>query len=511
MEEAIHQNVFEKYVCNKKNLVIEWIKDPYNLGLVLIVLFAVLLRLYLNDLGQPLWWDEAEYMLQAKHLAFGTPNSGWNIVRPVLFPMICSFFYRIGFGESFFRFFIIGFSSLGIVVTYLIGKRLFNAKTGIIAGFLVSVFYLDLFMSGRLLIDMPSLSLGMLGVFLFWNGYIERMGSKWLIWSGIVLGVGIMFRYTIGLFVILILAYLIVTEKLGFLKNKRLWITALAGFVVMLPYFIWSTLKYGNPVHRMWVSLPGVEYSGGNQGLGQFLMYLKVLPGQLGTVFLVVFIIALALFLFKLIIGFDLFLKGKEKVLNRQFFLFLWVLIPLMYFGFSFWIFEPRYVLYSFPPIFLFGAGFLSGLSDKVKANQKIIVVLIVVILIVFSGYSQFKMGKSLIDSKKDSYLELKQVGLWLKENTEKDVIVLNNGVPQNTYYSERETSTVGTDYEEEFLDEMRERKPDYLVLSIWERSQPWLYSYPQNHPEMLKPVMVFGREGEQMPRAVIYKFEENF
>lgn len=484
--------------------IVKWLRNPYNLSLVAIVFFAFFLRLALNDLGQPLWWDEAEYMLQAKHWAFGTPDTGWNVVRPVLFSFVNSIFYRLGAGEVFFRFFIFAFSLLGIVSLYLFGKKLFNEKAGLIGSFLLSVFYLDLFLSGRLLVEMPSLSLGILGMWLFWEGYFGK-GVKWAVAGGIFLGLSFLMRYTGVLFIIIFLLYLIFTERHRFLMKKEIWWTAIGGVISVIPYLIWSTIRYGNPVHSLGVAT--AEKGAGSMGFVQFWIYLKGLPGQLGLILFIVFLAGLLLFLFKFVIGFDLFLERKEKTLDSGFFALLWLILPLIYFGFFFQIFEPRYILYSFPAIFLFIGNFLINITEWLGKNQKIVGIIIITGLLLISGYGQFKMGKDLIDSKKDSYLELKEAGLWLKENSRKDDLIFNNGVPQNTYYSERRTETVATNNENEFLNEIKQRKPNYLVLSIWEKSQDWLYTYPQKHPEVLRPVKAFVRQGETMPRAVIYAF----
>jgi hypothetical protein len=276
-------------------------------------------------------------------------------------------------------------------------------------------------------------------------------------------------------------------------------------------------VKYGNPIHSLWVATFGAEKAGSAMGFGQFLMYLTGIPGQLGKdavfggfggVLFLVFIASLLFFLFKLVIGFDLFIKRKEKSLDSGFFAFLWIVLPLIYFGFFFQIFEPRYILYSFPAMFLMIGEFLLNVPRWVGKNSRFFGVVIVIVVLVLGGYSQVKMGKELIDSKKYTYLELKEAGEWLKANSEEEDLILNNGVPQNTYYSERETGTVETDYEEKFLEETKKRKPKYLVLSIWEKSQDWLYTYPQKHPEVLKSVQAFYRDDQpEKPLAVIYEF----
>ena len=83
----------EDILTKRKNKLIKWVKDPYNLTLSLIIIFAIILRLYYYSLtkSQPLWWDEAEYLNMAKAWAF---NLDYHFipVRPVMFSLILAGF-----------------------------------------------------------------------------------------------------------------------------------------------------------------------------------------------------------------------------------------------------------------------------------------------------------------------------------------------------------------------------------------------------------------------------------
>ena len=92
------------------NNIKDKIKKPHNIILILILILALVIRLnYFND-NQAVWWDEAEYLLQAKHWAFQTPNTGFGEVRPILLSFILSLFYRIGGSEPSARIVILLFS-----------------------------------------------------------------------------------------------------------------------------------------------------------------------------------------------------------------------------------------------------------------------------------------------------------------------------------------------------------------------------------------------------------------
>src|SRR5258706_15311330 len=76
--------------------------DRYDLIFIALIALAFVLRLYYFFLtkDQPLWWDEAEYMLKAKALVFGTPATGWRATRPIFLPYLAAAFLKIGGGEN---------------------------------------------------------------------------------------------------------------------------------------------------------------------------------------------------------------------------------------------------------------------------------------------------------------------------------------------------------------------------------------------------------------------------
>ena len=112
-----------------KNKIKNWLKNPYNLSLLAILVFAFLIRIYffLLTKNQPLWWDEAEYMLKAKSIALGTPETGWSAeIRPILFPFLASIFFLAGLGEIPLRLIMVFISLISIFFIYFIGKNIFN-------------------------------------------------------------------------------------------------------------------------------------------------------------------------------------------------------------------------------------------------------------------------------------------------------------------------------------------------------------------------------------------------
>jgi len=53
----------------RKTKIKSWLKNPYNLALVGLLIIAFAVRLYYFSItkDQAVWWDEAEYLLKAKN------------------------------------------------------------------------------------------------------------------------------------------------------------------------------------------------------------------------------------------------------------------------------------------------------------------------------------------------------------------------------------------------------------------------------------------------------------
>jgi len=157
---------------NLRNKIESFLRNKYNLLFLGIILLAFMIRLYyfIYTYNQPLWWDEAEYMSMAKNILYGIPYD-FNPQRPILFPLLISLF--LWMGEGVVKFFIIFLPSLGsVIVTYLLGKELYNKKIGLIASFIMAVFWVLLFNGTRIHADGIALFFSLLGIYFFWKGYV---------------------------------------------------------------------------------------------------------------------------------------------------------------------------------------------------------------------------------------------------------------------------------------------------------------------------------------------------
>ena len=90
------------------------------LGILIIALIA---RLILFFDYHPIWWDSAVYIGMGKYI-FSLGNQGlWEPLRPIIWPIILGFFWKIKLDPLFFGRLLNVFLSLGAVyLTYIISK-----------------------------------------------------------------------------------------------------------------------------------------------------------------------------------------------------------------------------------------------------------------------------------------------------------------------------------------------------------------------------------------------------
>ncbi|MBI2148943.1 glycosyltransferase family 39 protein [Candidatus Woesearchaeota archaeon] len=481
----------------------EFTKNRNNQLFLLIIIIAVLIRGYYfyTTLDQPLWWDEAEYMMMAKSMAFDIEHH-FEAVRPVLFSFISALWFKVvGYSELFPRFLMFLLSIITVMYTYLLGKTIYNEKVGLIASSLMAVSPLSLFFTTRLLVDLPSLCFFTVAGYYFYN-YIKTENNKNLYTAFIITGIGTLFRITTAVILIVVLIYLILTEKLSFLKKKEYWIGVTIFILILLPYIIWGYIMFkGFVITKAGaVNAPTEPIK---QGFQVLINYIKLFPyyfSWLGVVILTIGLISL----YKIFIGLDLIIKNKAPELNKELFIFLLFIVPFIFLSFSINHNEDRYIINSFPGILIISGLALTKLEKFIKEKYSIISKIAIIIIIIFIAVTQIKVADKTIEVKKDSYSQIKEAGLFLKENTPIDAVIVTSSIPQIELYSERKIIQMpGT---KEDLDKIRKDYNNvYLLFSAFEKSPNYVYSYPQENKLQLVHTIFLDKEKKQ-PLVVAYK-----
>lgn len=494
---------------SKRDKVINWFKNPYNLALFGVILAALAIRLYyfFITINQPLWWDEAEYGLRAKAFAFGTPLTGWAPQRELIIPLFFSIFLKIGLGEIALRFIQFLVSLATVFMTYVLVSKITNKKISLYAAFGMTFFWLHIFFTQRILLYMWAPLMYLLISYFFYTGFVKGNNKHLIIFAAFA-SIGIQMYISILFLLIGLFFYSFIIKGFSILKDKNLW--AALGFfiIILLPFMVYSQLTYGALIPRLAGGVTAATQEQG-AGLAGLTAYISIFFSRAGIVFTILSLLGFCYFLFYLLIGLGI----KEHIeKNRG-----WLLLFLGFFmPFSIYTiygviggsgtFYDAFILPAFPFAFAFAGLCIDKIYNYISKYEKTIAVIIVISLLGFHAYFGITTSNITITNKLNSYDSVKFAGLWLKENTAPGDIIFSDSLPQNTYYSERKTYTY-PENESDFEAMLNEKKPKYMVDSIWESTPQWVHEYPSKHNETLKPVQVYYLDKERkQPSLVIYE-----
>ena len=107
-------------------------KDNFNITIIAVLFFVA--KLLTLGFYKIVWWDSAVYIGMGKYIySFGAAGL-WEPLRPVMWPLILGVLWKADMNVILAgRILEIAIGSLCILLTYFIGKRVFNEKTGLLA------------------------------------------------------------------------------------------------------------------------------------------------------------------------------------------------------------------------------------------------------------------------------------------------------------------------------------------------------------------------------------------
>ncbi|MDP1728803.1 MAG: glycosyltransferase family 39 protein [archaeon] len=524
-----------------KEAVKKWFSDRDNQLLFLLMAFTIVYRLfYFFKLGtQPIWWDEGDYLAIAKVWAFNQPTPEWMShftgLRPLIIPIILALMFKIGLTELVLRFFTLLLPSIiTVYLVYAVGRDMYSKKVGLIAGLMMSVYWVFTFYTYRLLTDIPSVFFGILCLYYFWSVYIKQ-NKNYGLYLSVLFGVlAFSTRFPLALVLVSIAVYLFFIRKFSLLKDKAIWKAIVIGIFALSPYIIYfiSTKFY---LFKFYFGANAVSVHQAIQWniIPMIFSFLDPVTQDPSAplyyhIFGLVFILGI-LSLFNLILGFDIFLKQRDKKYNADFFLFLFLFIHLIFYIAIFRAANDRWLLMLMPPIFILSGKGLVWFYNLLKGYSKEIAIAVVLLLLFAGVYQNFNHANNLIEQKKTSYGEIKLAGEWLKQNTPTDVKIITASIVQNQYYSERDSYSIGVngsgiekcwdkmgmlstepycqeETEKRFNERVKEIKPDYFIISVFEPyfTPQWAYTYPQRY----NLTLIQGYSDAQgQPILILYKF----
>ncbi len=494
--------------------IINWVKENHILISILLIALIIRIYFYIQLGNQPQWWDESEYLNMARAWAFNIPYQ-FHPVRPVLFSLITAGLFKVFEGEFLPRAFVFAISMLSIYAMYLFGKETFNKNVGLVAAFLMAVNYLNLFYTFRLLADIPTLTFFTLSAYYFWK-YFKSGHPGAIYMAAIMTGIGTLFKLPVAAILFVVLIYLLITEKLKFLKRKEIWIAGIIFCLILAPYIIWGYFQFDGFVISQAGAYNMAEETGFDYIKSTFqniIGYFKLFPIYFSIGMTIAFVGGI-LMMRRVFYGWDILFNGKEtdtrKELKRNLFLILAFIIPFITVSLSLGYVDSRLLLVIFPTVFIIAGFFVIKIYDLLRGDgtdqvKKAVAIIFILAMLCIPAYS-LKQTNEILIGKSHSYEQVKWAGEWLESNTLPGEAVVSTSTTQIRYYSKRETFDF-VETEEEFEQLLKDNPQiKYYMLSIFEkhRDEPWMYEYPQKHE--LEVLQMYA-SGEQ-PILGIYKLK---
>lgn len=488
----------------KREKLKTWLKNPYNFLFVLVMIVAVLLRLYYFFLtkNQPLWWDESDYLAYAKNLAGYNVNWIVTAKHNSLFPFLVAALFKIGLEEEITKFILqITSSILTVLLTYLISIEMYKDKRiGLIASMLMATFWVHLFNSMRFHVGIPALLFGLASIWIFWKGYEKKEKILGMIdprWSMPIVAFLVVLTYSIRrgyfLFGVFIAIHLLTTKRITeLIKDKYNWIALAVGLILL---FLTEKFIFISGIGSVASSYTHTEKPiNFFTPLGVFPSYFNSLS-SLPSVLLYLFWLGIILGLYSIFISFETLRAKKYYETRSDWFNLIAIICTLLFFALVLRVDkifgEPRWYLPLAFSSFIFVARGATFIADTVGTHNKKIANIVLAALVISGAYYELQHADMIIKAKIPSFEGIKQAGLFLKETASDDDIILVVPVPQTAYYSEKPNvininqfvNWTGNNYEMPFelaLEKIKETpEAKYLIVTFSEPNHPYWMKKP--------------------------------
>ena len=505
-----------------KEKIKTWFKNPYNLTFFIILIVFLAIKIYYFSLtyNQPLWWDEADYMNMARTWIGSSVSWPASPVRPVLLPFIASIFMFLGLGEVSTRLFVLLSSIASIILMYSIGKLFFNKKIALIASFILGIFWSFNFYSFRILTDIPVAMLWLATIYTFFNAYFKDKNWKSFILPGILLGLSFLMKASSIILILAIAFYLITTEKLKVFKNKQIYVFFLVALITVSPYLIYYYANFISTKSQETV-LGNPYFNNISDNFKSLIRQLPFIFGQVKLIFIIFFIFGLLWIIFHIYSSKGIFTKATKS--NNYYFLIIWILFSLIFFAklvssdTSY--LDERYYFVFYPAIFFIAAIGLDKLHDFIAKYQKHFAALLIIAILLFAAYQNIIQADSTIKAKKDSFIQLKLAGEYVKANTApEDLIFILEEQAEITYYSQRNFIHINYENSTSIIEKLEQYKPKYVVMSFYySMGNDFSYdiiNYVFSNPDIFIPVQAykpFVDQNQKVPLAIVFQINPLF
>src|SRR5881296_2683205 len=201
---------------------------------VILALANFLMHVYFNN-RYGYFRDEFDYISCGDHLSWG------YVDQPPLIPFLIRI-SRAVLGDSLraIRFIPALASSLLVVQTALIARELGGKRYALLLS-AITVAIAPQYLSNGSLLGTNCLEPNLwMSCAYFVILAIKRNDSRYLLWFGVVAGIGLEEKYSIALFGLGVVVGLLLTEQRRVFLSKWIWLGGLAAFLIFLPNLLWN-------------------------------------------------------------------------------------------------------------------------------------------------------------------------------------------------------------------------------------------------------------------------------
>jgi phage shock protein PspC (stress-responsive transcriptional regulator) len=325
---------------------------------------------------------------------------------------------------------------------------------------------------------------------------------KEIIFAGIFAALGFYFKVSALLVPMAFLVFILVKDRLSAFKNKNYYYFSLAFLATLIPYFIWSYLTFGTFT---------AFKSGYSAAIGTstpFAWYnINFFYSLTENILFILFLFGLLL-AFRFVLYIDVLAKDKKRCFDPGLFSVIVLAVVATFYIFYIRGTEDRWVFLWLPFIFMLIGNALMTVYNFGKKYSKIISTLLTVVLLIWGGYAQLSHAGDIISIKKDSYSQVKDAALWMKEYSDTKDIIVTQSQTQTTYYAEREIRQLNPfENASDFSAYLKEEKPKYLELSMFEHHPNWAYTWPNENNS--RPVQAyFSDVDKKQPVLIVYELK---
>jgi len=354
--------------------------------LIIVLILAFSIRMFLSFTTLLKGWDETVYA-----------NLGWNLksnpfnyefkywgdknldecwscagFRAPLLPYSIMILYSVfGNSEIILNLFMPIIGTIGIVLLYLLAKRMFNEKIALVSAIILAFLPLHVMFSGKFLTDVYATTLITVTSLFFWLGFIENK-FKFKLLFGLFLALSFLARYISVVMVPVYLLLMLIRERnFRFLTQKGTVLSFVIFFLVISPWLLYSYNEYNNPIGFLLHAKNAASYWGDTQPWYFFFQH----SFESYSIFIIPFIFGL----------FDSIRKMNLKKFNYLLILF-WILAIL---GFSIYFNhkEERFLLTLTPAFSILAAIGIYKILDvknrKLKIISSIFMVIVCIVVII--------------------------------------------------------------------------------------------------------------------------------